>query len=111
MYKQAATSFIFVTLLTFNGFSQDNWNRYAWGTPEREGFAVLLPFVPTQINKANGEQRISAFEGEPFKDSDDAAVSNLQSQKSTGSGSLTEPHYPNIARGVSPRVEKLATVA
>lgn len=77
MYKQAAASFVFVTLFALSGFSQGSWNRYAWGTPQREGFAVLLPFVPSQINKENGEQGISAFEDEPFRDSNVMPLKNI----------------------------------
>lgn len=49
--------------------AQDNWSRYSWGTAEREGFSVLLPTIPEQIVKENGEQGISAFEGGLFRDS------------------------------------------
>lgn len=69
MYRQAAASFVFVTFLALSGISQGSWNRYAWGTPQREGFTVLLPLMPSQINKENGEQGISALEDEPFRDS------------------------------------------
>src|SRR5262249_39611774 len=41
--------------------AQDNWRRYSWGTPDREAFTVLLPTIPEQIARQNGERGISAF--------------------------------------------------
>jgi TonB family protein len=61
--------FIILTVLAGTFASQDNWNRYSWGTYDREGFTVLLPTVPEQIATENGEQGISALEGELFRDS------------------------------------------
>ena len=48
-------------IIASNVFAQDNWARYSWGTPGREGFTVLLPAIPEQVTKENGEQGISAF--------------------------------------------------
>jgi TonB family protein len=60
MYKRLACC-IFLLLIVPKVFAQDNWQRYSWGTPDREGFTVLLPTTPEQIAKANGEQGVSAF--------------------------------------------------
>lgn len=61
--------FILLRVLAGGTWAQDNWNRYSWGTYGREGFTVLLPAIPQQIAKENGEQGISAVEGESFGES------------------------------------------
>jgi hypothetical protein len=60
MYRQLAGC-IFSIIIVSNVFAQDNWERYSWGTPDREGFTVLLPTIPEQIVKENGVQGLSAF--------------------------------------------------
>jgi len=59
--RKLAAAFIFSTVFVLNIFAQDNWSRYAWGTYDREGFSVLLPTIPEQIARENGDQGISAF--------------------------------------------------
>lgn len=59
--RKSLSGFIFLTVLVSATLAQDNWNRYSWGTPGREGFTVLLPTIPEQIANENGEQGISAF--------------------------------------------------
>jgi len=60
MYKQLACC-IFSMIIVPNVFAQDNWERYSWGTPNREGFTVLLPRIPEQVVRGKREQGISAF--------------------------------------------------
>lgn len=64
--RKSLLGFIFLTVLAGAISAQDNWNRYSWGTPGREGFTVLLPTIPEQIAEKNGEQGISAFVFEEF---------------------------------------------
>ena len=58
--KKLGLAFIFSGFIILNVFAQENWNRYAWGTPDREGFTVLLPTIPEQVANENGEQGILA---------------------------------------------------
>lgn len=55
------TAFSTLIIISLNILAQDNWSRYSWGTADREGFTVLLPTIPEQISKENGEQGIKAF--------------------------------------------------
>ncbi len=54
MHKQLI-ALIFPILFVTQALSQNlnDWKRYSFGTPDREGFSVLLPIVPKQI--VNGE--------------------------------------------------------
>lgn len=81
---------LLLVLFGLNVFSQtvktENWNRYSWGTEDREGFSVLLPEKPKQINFSNSEEGITLeVDGVIYSASfkDDVTEAEYTNQKAT----------------------------
>lgn len=94
MHKSIAV-FIILTVLAGSYAAQDNWNRYSWGTYDREGFTVLLPAIPEQIVKENGEQGISAFDGDLYRDSNIMPLKNSLTFNVTFQDGVSKERYEN----------------